>query len=119
MRSFWILAVLSTCLAVTGCRSALINATISNHRTTPVSLIEVDYPSASFGIQTLAPGEDYHYRFKVIGNGPATVLWNEGANQKKSTGPVLHDGDDGMLDVTFTNDANPTWNARLTNRAIK
>jgi len=86
----------------------------------PVSLVELDYPSASFGVQRLAPGEEYRYRFKVIGAGPASVLWNEGErDQKKSSGPELREGDQGILNVTFTSDANPTWDVRLTNRPVK
>lgn len=119
MRAIWIATALSISLAAAGCRSALINATVSNHRTTPLSLVEVDYPSASFGIQRLAPGEEYHYRLKVIGAGPATVLWNEGSDQKKSSGPVLRDGDTGTLNVTFTDNSSPAWDVTLTNRAIR
>ena len=119
MRKLWPVTVLSVCLAAAGCKSPLISATVSNHRNTPLSLIEVDYPSASFGIQKLEPGEDYHYRFKVIGNGPATVLWNEGQDQKRSSGPVLRDGDTGTLTVTFTNNPNPTWDVALANRAVR
>jgi len=95
-------------------------ATVTNHRATPIGLIEVDYPSASFGVQALAPGAQYQYRFKVIGTGPMAVVWNEGGqNQKKSSGPVLHEGDAGTVDVTFTSDADPAWNVKLTNRAIR
>jgi hypothetical protein len=119
MRSIWTAAALATCFAAVGCQSALITAKVSNHRATPVSLVEVDYPSASFGIQTLAPGQDYRYRFKVIGNGPASVLWDEGHNQKKSTGPILRDGDSGTLNVTFTDDTKPKWDVQLTNRTIR
>ena len=119
MRSIWKLLALWICLAALGCKSAMITATISNRRTTPVSLIEVDYPSASFGTQKLEPGAEYHYRFKVIGEGPATVVWNEGRDQKKSTGPVLHEDDAGTLKLTFTNDANPTWDVELTNRTVR
>lgn len=118
MRILWIATAVSISLASAGCKSALINATVSNHRNTPISLVEVDYPSASFGIQKLAPGEEYHYRFQIIGNGPATVLWNEGADQKKNSGPVLREGDSGTLNVTFTDSPNPTWDTRLTNRAV-
>ena len=118
MRTLWAVTLLSACLATAGCRSAFINATVSNHRNEPISLIEVDYPSATFGIQKLAPGQDYHYRFKVIGTGHVTVVWNEGQDQKKSSGPVLRDGDDGNLNVTFTNGAAPSWDVRLDNRTL-
>jgi hypothetical protein len=118
MRTAWIALAASLSLAAAGCKSALINATVSNHRNTPISLVELDYPSASFGIQKLEPGQDYHYRFKVIGNGPATVLWSEGKDQKKNSGPVLREGDAGNLSVTFTDSPNPTWDTRLTNRVV-
>ena len=118
MRAIWMATALSVGLAASGCKSALIDATVSNHRSTPVALIEVDYPSASFGIQSLAPGQDYHYRFHIIGNGPATVLWNQGHDQKKSLGPVLREGDSGTMNVTFTDSPNPTWDTKLTNRTI-
>jgi hypothetical protein len=98
----------------------VINATLANHRSTPISLVELDYPSASFGVQQLAPGEEFRYRFKVIGAGSTSVLWNEGGrDQKKSTGPELREGDAGTLNVTFTSDAKPTWDVRLTNRPAK
>jgi hypothetical protein len=110
-RLFLALAVLFT---LTGCHSATIAATISNHTAAPLSLIELDYPSASFGTQTLAPGQDFHYRFKIIGSGVTTILWTDAAHQDhKSSGPTLRDGDDGKLIVTFNSDANPTWSLEL------
>lgn len=120
MRSVLTFAALSICLAGLGCRSAEVTATVMNQRSTPLGLIEVDYPSASFGVQALAPGERYQYRFKVIGTGPMSVLWSEGGqDQKRNSGPVLREGDNGTVDVTFTSAPNPSWNVKLTNRAIR
>jgi hypothetical protein len=116
MRALNIPVAIWICFAAIGCHSALISATVSNRRTTAVALVELDYPSASFGIQKLAPGEDFHYRFKVIGSGPMTLLWSDTAkHNQKGSGPVLRDGDEGTLTVTFT-DAGPTWDVKLTNR---
>ena len=61
-------ATLSTLLA--GCHSAYINTTVTNHTAKPIELLEVDYPSASFGTQNLAPGGVFHYRFKILGSRP-------------------------------------------------
>lgn len=95
----------------------MISATISNHTATPVALVELDYPSASFGVQKLAPGEDYHYRFKVIGSGPTALMWTDRANHEhKSPGPALRDGDEGALTVTLTGEQKPRWNVTLKNR---
>jgi hypothetical protein len=104
-------------LALSGCHSAFIDATISNHTNQPLSLIEVDYPSASFGTQTLAPGQDFHYRFKVLGNGPTTLLWTDQSHHdRKIYGPGLREGDEGRLAITFNPKADPAWNLQLVNR---
>jgi hypothetical protein len=117
MRPSFTLIALSALLTLSGCHSAYIAATISNHTAQPLSLIELDYPSASFGKQALAPGEDFHYRFKVIGSGPTTLLWNDSQHHdRKSAGPTLRDGDEGHLSVTFTPQAAPTWDLQLINR---
>ena len=118
MRNLRFLFVFAVALVLNGCRSAYISATISNRSSETLSLIEVDYPSASFGTQTLAPGQDFHYRFKVLGSGPTTVLWTDAANHdQKNSGPALREGDEGMLNITFSAHANPTWTLHLINRA--
>ena len=97
----------------------MISATIANHTAGPVTLVELDYPSASFGVQNLAPGEDYHYRFKVIGNGDTSLHWSEGQKRdQKSNGPALHEGDEGSLTVTLGSAA-PVWKLDLTNRTAR
>jgi hypothetical protein len=118
MRTFKFLFAVAVVLTLTGCHSAYISATVSNHTPEPLSLIEIDYPSASFGTQTLAPGQDFHYRFKVLGSGPTTVLWTSAANrEQKNTGPTLKEGDEGQLTITFDPGSNPTWNLKLLNRS--
>jgi hypothetical protein len=112
------LFAIAALLTLTGCRSAYISATISNRTSEPLSLVEVDYPSASFGTQTLAPGKDFHYRFKVLGTGPTAVLWTGSTNhEQKNTGPTLKEGDDGQLTITFNSGSSPTWNLQLVNRS--
>jgi hypothetical protein len=118
MRFLNLVLALAATLTLTGCHSAIIAATISNRTSEPLSLIEVDYPSASFGTQALAPGQDFHYRFKVLGSGATTVLWTDASHHdRKNAGPDLHEGDEGTLIVAFTPNANPTWNLQLLNRA--
>jgi hypothetical protein len=117
MRPFWFLFALAAVLSLTGCHSATIAATISNHTAERLTLVELDYPSASFGTQTLAPGQDFHYRFKVIGSGPTTVLWTDSArHDRKVPGPVLREGDEGKLTVTFNSSMAPTCQLQLINR---
>jgi hypothetical protein len=105
MRSFCLLAPAAALLALTGCHSAFIEATVSNRTSATIPLIEVDYPSASFGTENLAPGKDFHYRFKVLGSGPVKVVYTDGSQQeKKATGPTLKEGDEGPFTVTFAAD---------------
>jgi len=117
MRPFKILFVFAALLSLAGCHSAYIAATISNRTPEPLSLIEVDYPSASFGTQALASGQDFNYRFKVLGSGATTVLWTDAAHHdQKNAGPPLREGDEGALTITFNSSASPAWSLRLLNR---
>lgn len=93
----------------------MIDATVHNGTPTPVSLIEVDYPSASFGTQTLAPNADFHYRFKIIGSGPLSITWSDAARaQHTAKGPDLHEGDAGRLTITLT-PAGAQWSPSIRN----
>ena len=95
-------------LFLVGCHSAYIEATLHDATGHPISLVELDYPSASFGTQTLAPGGDFHYRFKVLGSGDLKLLYTDPGNRpsesqdQKATGPHLQEGDEGSLLVTVT-----------------
>ncbi|MDP9051587.1 MAG: hypothetical protein M3O31_12850 [Acidobacteriota bacterium] len=117
MRLLRLLLSLIAALALAGCRSAFIETTISNRTAEPLTLIEVDYPSASFGTQALAPGQDFHYRFKVLGDGPTTLLWTDETHRdRKISGPSLREGDEGKLAITFNPNADPRWGLQLSNR---
>ena len=102
-------------LGLAGCHSAFIEATVVNGTDKPLALVEVDYPSASFGTQDLAPGGEYHYRFKVLGSGVMKVLWTDAAHQDHSAnGPDLHESDEGKLTVVFGS-SGPRWTQALSN----
>ncbi len=45
-------------LLLAGCRSPYVSAKVMNETGGPVSLVEVDYPSASFGTESLAVNAD-------------------------------------------------------------
>jgi hypothetical protein len=89
-------------LCLGGCRSAFIEVTIANKSPRAVTLIEVDYPSASFGVGTLAPGGEFHYRFKLQGSGELKMEFTDAAGKPHSaTGPVVHEGQDGKLTIAI------------------
>lgn len=112
MRPFALALV--TLLAITGCKSPYVATTVTNHTTQPIALIEVDYPSASFGTENLAPGADYHYRFKVIGSGKMKLLYTDSAHHDhKSDGPLLKEGAQGPLTIVIAN-TGVTWQPAAT-----
>ena len=99
-----------TLAALTGCHSHYVSIDIHNNTPTPITLVEVDYPSASFGVDTLAAGATYHYRFKILGDGPTKLLWTDAAHQDhKNSGPIFHENDEGTLTITI-NPTGPAWN---------
>src|SRR5277367_4378802 len=94
--------VLLTSLTAIGCHSPYVQATVSNRTGKPIELLEVDYPSASFGTQNLTAGYDFHYRFKVLGSGRMKLLYTDSAHQDhKADGPFLKEGAEGPLTITI------------------
>ncbi len=119
MRSIPALALVATLIATAGCRSPYVVTTISNQTSQSIGLIEVDYPSASFGTQNLAPGADFHYRFKVLGSGNMKLLYTDSAHQEhKSDGPFLKEGAEGPLAIVIA-DTGVTWHPAPTVAAGK
>jgi hypothetical protein len=92
--------------AATGCKSKFVEADVINGTPSPISLVELDYPSASFGTEALAAGATYHYRFKILGSGPTKVLWTDAAHHDHTVaGPRLDEGQEGTLTVTISGDS--------------
>jgi hypothetical protein len=116
MRLTCLLALTALAFTLTGCHSAWIAATISNRTPDTLTGVELDYPSASFGTQTLAPNTDFHYRFKVLGSGPTALLWTDAAHHDhKESGPSLRENDEGTLTVTI-DPTHTAWNPQLRTR---
>jgi hypothetical protein len=85
-----------------GCRSPFVSATITNHSGSPISLIEVDYPSASFGIGSLAPEATFPYRFKIQGSGSLKIQFTDATGKTHAaSGPELVEGEQGSLSITI------------------
>lgn len=103
------------CCSLSACRSAFVETTLHNNGDTPMRLIEIDYPSASFGTQMLAPQAVYHYRFKVQGSGAITLSYT-GADGKthSATGPTLYEDSYGSLTIVVDDRNNVSWTERLT-----
>jgi hypothetical protein len=104
---------LTALAALTGCHSHYVSIDIHNTTAAPITLVEVDYPTASFGVDTLAAGATYHYRFKILGDGPTKLLWTDAAQQQHTVaGPSLNEGQEGTLTATIT-PTTATWTTHL------
>jgi hypothetical protein len=111
------IGVLAVAVLLAGCRSHHIEATVENRTGAPITLLEVDYPSASFGANSLAADAVFHYRFQVRGSGPVTVQYTApDGHQVQNTGPTLHEKQEGRLDIVLPPEGKAAFHVELTPR---
>ena len=100
--------------ALTACRSYHVEITVENRTGAPVKLLEVDYPSASFGTDAVAPGASYRYRIQVLGSGPVSVQYTApDGTQKKMSGPTLSEHDQGTLQIVLLPDGKAQFTPQI------
>jgi hypothetical protein len=89
MKASAIAALLAVAM-LAGCRGRMTTIRLTNSSAGLISTIIVDYPSATFGKDRLAPGEVFSSSVKVTDTGPLTVQFSDakGAHHKY-TGPIL------------------------------
>jgi hypothetical protein len=110
MKTGWALLAAGLAGFGTGCHSAFVEATVSNRTGEQVNVLEVDYPSASFGTETLGVGKDFHYRFKVQGEGGLKALWTDAERHDHSVnGPKLSEGAEGGLTIVLEPGGRVDW----------
>jgi hypothetical protein len=72
-QSWYIRIAAITMLAISGCKSYWVDVNVVNETGQAINELEVGYPTASFGTNTLAPGATMHYRLQIRGSGPVKV----------------------------------------------
>ena len=87
--------------AISGCHSAHIEATVENRTGSTITLLEVDYPSASFGADTVAADGFVHHRIQTRGNGPISVQYTAGRHALQLQGPTLYEGQQGTIEIVL------------------
>ena len=99
----WAMLLLPALTLLYGCHSSHIDATVENRTGAAIELLEVDYPSASFGADNLAAGADYHYRLHVRLRGPVKVQYTDPSSHqvRQITGPELAEGQEGRLEIVL------------------
>lgn len=99
---------------VTGCRSYHVEITVENRTGAPAKLLEVDYPSASFGTDVVAPGTDYHYRIQVLGSGAVKVQYRTPDDTlRQIDGPNLSEHDQGTLQIVLLPDGKAQFTPQI------
>jgi hypothetical protein len=105
----------SMLILVAGCHSRYVETTIVNQGANPLQMIEVDYPSASFGVGNLGAGGQFHYRFKVQGSGPVKLQFTDAQGQVRNVdGPELQEGQEGRLTIAIDPTGKVAWQPNLT-----
>jgi hypothetical protein len=105
---------LAALLALSACHSSHIDVTVENRTGGAVRLLEVDYPSASFGSDRLAADASFHYRIKVDGNGRVKVQYTPAdGRQAKVEGPALADSQEGTLEIVLLPGGKVEFHPRL------
>jgi hypothetical protein len=104
-------------LMVAGCHSYHIETTVENRTGAAIQLLEVDYPSASFGADSLAAGAAFHYRIQLRGSGPLKVQYTGGnGHQAQINGPTLAERQEGSLEIVLLPGGNAEFHPELTPR---
>jgi hypothetical protein len=104
----------------TGCHSYHIETTIENHTGGPIRLLEVDYPSASFGVNSLAAGEEYHYRIQLRGSGPLKVQYTGSDGRKTQVeGPMLAEQQEGRIEIVLLSGGKAEFHPQLTDAVVR
>ncbi|MGA8728125.1 MAG: hypothetical protein WB608_05185 [Terracidiphilus sp.] len=112
----WTAILLPLLALLSGCHSPHIDVTVENRTGAPIELLEVDYPSASFGADTLAAGADYHYRIQVRLSGPVKVQYTETASHqvRQMTGPDIFERQEGRLVIELLPGGKAQFHPELT-----
>jgi len=115
LRSPLYVATLLSAFFFSACHSYHIDATIENRTGAPIQLLEVDYPSASFGVDSLAPEANFHYRFQVRGSGQLKVSYTAANGQTvQISGPTLAERQQGTLEIVLDPGGKAEFHPQLT-----
>ncbi len=110
-------ALAAMLMPLAGCHSYHVETTVENRTGEAIQLLEVDYPSASFGADSLAAGADYHYRIQLRDSGPLKVQYTaKNGHQAQIDGPALAEGEEGSLDIVLLPGGKAEFHPRLTPR---
>lgn len=96
------------------CHSYHIEASVENRTGGAITLLEVDYPSASFGSDALAADAVFHHRFQVRDSGPISVQYTAAnGRQIQLKGPTLYEKQEGSIEIVLLPDGQVDFHSTL------
>jgi len=102
-------------LALVGCHSYHVDTTVENRTGKPVKLLEVDYPSASFGTGQLESGAVYSYQMQFRNSGPIKVTYTaDDGRQISIDGPRVAEKQEGQLRIVLLSGGQAEFHPALT-----
>jgi hypothetical protein len=111
----WALAALMLTALLAGCHSYHVETSVENRTGGAIQLLEVDYPSASFGDNRLDAGGLFHYRIQVRGSGQLKVQYTTSdERQVHIDGPALAERQEGSLQIVLLPDGKAEFRPQLT-----
>jgi hypothetical protein len=106
--------LLSCILGINACHSYHIDVSIKNSTGGPISLLEVDYPSASFGAGGLAQNANFHYRIQTRGSAPLKIQYTAtNGRPVQISGPTLYEGQEGKIEIALLADGKAEFQPKL------
>jgi hypothetical protein len=107
-------------LFVSACHSYHIETIVENHTGGLIQLLEVEYPSASFGVNSLTAGADYHYRIQVRGSGPLKVQYTgSDGRTAQAEGPMLVERQEGRIEIVLLPGRKAEFHPDLTDAMVR
>ena len=98
-----------------GCHSYHVDVTVENRTGAAIQLLEVDYPSASFGADNLAANAVYRYRIQLRGSGPLKVQYTgSDGRQTQIEGPALAEPQEGRIEIVLLPGGKAEFHPQLT-----
>lgn len=103
MKSLHFAVALLFVIAMSGCRARVVKISLTNTSTQPIKTIIVDYPSATFGKDALAPSETYFSLVKPVDKGPIKVRFTDAQGVSHTYESIsLEQGDEGSVNIKLT-----------------
>jgi hypothetical protein len=102
IKALFVAAFISFFMYFAGCRSHHIEITVENRTGAEVRLLEVDYPNASFGADSVAAGQTVRSSIQVQGSGEVKVQYAApDRHQVQITGPAVAEKQEGKLAIVL------------------